>query len=159
MARELSVEIFTKYRRPDKTPFLEGVEKYGEKFHFDRVVPGPGNKDRILDILSAGSRLERARALQYNPEGFRGLYEFGPDEPIPDNYEDVSRRPGFDMADATALKNEIAMRQIQRAKEAKRQKEADRLAADDAARIAAENKEEADEIKQDINDSERSDVR
>lgn len=48
---------------------------------------------QIEGMISAGIRLEEFRKGQ--------SYDYGPDDEVDDFYEDVTRRPGFDPADAS----------------------------------------------------------
>jgi hypothetical protein len=56
---------------------------------------------QIENMINAGKRLD-----QYRKE----MYDFPPDAEVPDDFEDPTRNPGFDMADATKLAREIRTR-------------------------------------------------
>lgn len=63
---------------------------------------------QIEEMIFAGRRLG-----EYRKEN----YDFGADEEIPDDYVDPTRSPGFDMADASAIKSDLKTR-LQRLKDA-----------------------------------------
>lgn len=65
-------------------------------------------KDQIENLIIAGERLANFRSDQY---------DFGPDEDVPDDFEDPTRRPNFDLADASALARQINARLAAAARE------------------------------------------
>jgi len=56
---------------------------------------------KIESLMAAGKRLVQSRADQY---------DFQDDKSIDPNFYDPTRRPGFDMADATAMENSLQAR-------------------------------------------------
>lgn len=68
---------------------------------------------QIQILIDAGRRLDASR----------GEYEFDADTDVPDSYEDVTRAPGFDMADASSLKAQKSYRLRERLAELNRKKE------------------------------------
>lgn len=58
-------------------------------------------KIQIEQMIMAGQRLDLARKEQF---------DFGPDDEIDEDYVDPTREPGFDLADASQLASETAMR-------------------------------------------------
>lgn len=79
----------------------------------------------IEGMFQAGIRLQQSRG-----------YEFGSDQEVPDDYIDPTRSPGFDLADASALRHVVRRNLQAAADEANRQKE-----VDDAAALAQEDDE------------------
>jgi len=55
-------------------------------------------KIQIENMILAGKRLDDARKEQY---------DFGPDDKIDENFVDPTRNPNFDMADASALADQV----------------------------------------------------
>lgn len=83
------MSYYTKDKRPEKKPEINLD---------DPIVETAGYRSaevQINEMLMAGQRLVDYRKQRY---------EFGGDEVVPADYEDPTRRPGFDMADASALK-------------------------------------------------------
>jgi len=82
------MSYYTRDKRPEKKPEIN----LG-----DPIVETAGYRSaevQISEMLNAGQRLVDYRKQRY---------EFGGEEVVPPNYEDPTRRPGFDMADGTAL--------------------------------------------------------
>lgn len=79
-----------------QTPFYRDVETR-EFPHGKSAVERNGYrsaKQQIEALIFAGKRLEQYRAH---------AYEFGADDKVPDDYIDPTRRPNFDLSDATAM--------------------------------------------------------
>jgi len=79
---------YTKDKRPEKKPEINLD---------DPIVETAGYRSaevQISEMLMAGQRLVDYRKQRY---------EFGGDEVVPADYHDPTRRPGFDMADASML--------------------------------------------------------
>lgn len=82
------MSYYTKDKRPEKKPEINLD---------DPIVETAGYRSaevQISEMLMAGQRLVDYRKQRY---------EFGGEEVVPTDYHDPTRRPGFDMADATAL--------------------------------------------------------
>lgn len=87
--------FYTKSRRPEKV-----LEPGGG----DRIVESAGYvpaKTLIESFLLAGYRLDQSRAE---------AYDFAPGADIDEDFEDVTRRPDFDLADAARLARDLNKR-------------------------------------------------
>lgn len=112
---------YTKDKRPDKKLEIN---------HGDEIVETAGYRSaevQISEMLNAGKRLVDYRKQRY---------EFGGEEVIPTDYEDPTRRPGFDMADASMLEK-VARDRI------KGQQEVKKVPPSDSATKVEEKPEEA----------------
>lgn len=95
---------YTKDKRPEKKPEINNG---------DAIVETAGYRSaevQISEMLNAGQRLVDYRKQRY---------EFGGDEVVPPDYEDPTRRPGFDMADASMLEK-VARDRIKEQQEVKK---------------------------------------
>jgi len=82
------MSYYTKDKRPEKKLEINNG---------DAIVETAGYRSaevQISEMLNAGQRLVDYRKQRY---------EFGGDEVVPADYQDPTRRPGFDMADASML--------------------------------------------------------
>lgn len=79
--------FYTQYRRPEKQPEVLGGEVLVER---EGYVPA---KEQIEGMFMAGRRLVAGR----------GYFEFPPEGEIPEDYQDPTRDPNFDMADASQM--------------------------------------------------------
>lgn len=84
-------KIYTQYVRPEK----KGETNSGElKVELKGYVPP---QKQVENLMIAGKRLEDYR---------REAYDFGYGEKADDNYVDPTRKPDFDLADASRLADE-----------------------------------------------------
>lgn len=67
---------------------------------------------QIESMIAAGIRLEDYRMSQ--------VYDFNDSNQVDEDYEDVTRRPGFDPADASQIANSLRARVLANEKKAKR---------------------------------------
>lgn len=99
------MEFYTQWNRP---PVKELEMNDGETItEVQGYIPA---KKQIENLLTAGARLSAYR---------RELYDFGPGDEVPEGFEDPTRSPNFDMADASALGEAVERRLRAQAKAAK----------------------------------------
>lgn len=111
----MSVEIFTKHKRPSHV-----TEKvYGKKIVETAGYISP--KKQIENLIMAGERLEAYRS---------GMYDF-PEGKIDEYFDDPTRDPDFDISDASALDRSVYNR-------LRDQELANRAKADEEAKLEKE---------------------
>lgn len=106
-----------------------------EENHGETVVETAGYvpaKDQIESLMLAGRRLAEFRKEQY---------DFGPDQEVDDSFDDPTRSPNYDMADA----HQDSLALTERLKKAKVRAE-----AKEAAKVASEAAETVSEAKKDV---------
>lgn len=86
------MELYTKYVRPVKV-----FEPAGGVSRVDKAGYVPAIK-RIQALVSAGYKLRLARIQDY---------DFPTEQEIDYTFEDLSRRPGFDAAEASQIMNHL----------------------------------------------------
>jgi len=77
---------YSKTKRPGTKLERPGTKKMVETAGYRST------KTRVEEFLDAGRRLQEYRNLKY---------DFEPGQEVPDDFEDKTRRPGYDPADAT----------------------------------------------------------
>lgn len=93
-------KFYTQYVRPKKVLERGGGTMLVEKAGY--IPP----KIRIEQFIEAGKRLIAFRKEQF---------DFAPGEKIDESFSDPTRRPGFDMADASLLNQDLGDRLNQKA--------------------------------------------
>jgi len=81
-----NVKLYTQYRRPPKRM---------EEMTSDTLTESAGylpSKVQIENLIQAGKRL-----MEYR----KGAYDFPDDKVVDESYEDPTRGPGYDLADAS----------------------------------------------------------
>jgi len=109
----MSVQLYTQHRRPPKRP---------EKMDPLTLTESAGylpSKVQIENLIQAGKRLVQWRKEQY---------DFPEDQDVDESFEDPTRRPGYDLADASRDGAAVAARLRAQAK-------ADRAAKDTAKAV------------------------
>lgn len=104
------MQIYTQTKRPEKKEFLE-------KNSNEIIVEKAGYvtaKQRIEDMINAGRRLVDHR---------KANYDFKENEEIDENFDDPTRSPGFDPADASSIMQEIDAKMKAAKDEVKKQKD------------------------------------
>lgn len=84
---ETEVEVFTRYKRPKKTPEVNSGEIVTEAAGY---IPADV---QIQDMIAAGVRLGEYR---------REMYDFAADEEVPEDFIDPSRSPRADPVEVEA---------------------------------------------------------
>nr|QJB20377.1 MAG: hypothetical protein [Microvirus sp.] len=90
------MDFYTQYKRPEKSPEVLGGPVLVEQ---EGYIPA---KEQIESMFTAGRRLMAGR----------GYFEFGPEGEIPDDYQDPTRDPNFDRADASQIEHELLTRDV-----------------------------------------------
>jgi len=91
----MRVMLFTQYRRPPKRP---------EKMDPLTLTESAGylpSKVQIENLIQAGRRL-----VAYRKE----MYDFPEDSDVDESFEDPTRRPGYDLADASRDRADVTAR-------------------------------------------------
>jgi len=109
----VNTKIYTHFRRPEKKPEMNDGLTITESAGY--IPP----KKQIENLINAGKRLQAFR---------KEMYDFPEGEDVDDAFEDPTRRPGFDLADASretaALANRIrAQAKAEKVKQSKETEE------------------------------------
>jgi len=99
------MKLWTQWRRPEKTPEVMSSETLTESAGY--IPP----KVQIENLLEAGKRLVEYRKEQY---------DFPDDTSVDESLEDPTRRPGYDLADASVQLQNIQQRLRSQAKAGKK---------------------------------------
>ena len=120
------MDFFGKHRRPKLD---EGKMDDVSKVETAGYIPADV---QIEMFIQAGRRLDQARKEQF---------DFGPEEEVPEDFIDPTRKSGFDMADASLLSQEVRSNLERSAREEKERRSGKGSKVDDSGSVAGDGSE------------------